>query len=36
MWTIEEFRLAVLIGTVGFLALTAIACLIATKRSVKK
>ena len=31
MWTIEEFRIAVLIGTVSFMALVGIACIIANK-----
>lgn len=31
MWTIEEFRLAVLVSFVGFMALAGIACVIATK-----
>lgn len=31
MWSIEEFRLAVILGTVGFMALVAIACIIANK-----
>lgn len=31
MWSIEEFRIAVLIGAVGFMTLTAVACIIANK-----
>ena len=28
MWTIEQFRLAVILGTIGFIALLAAACFI--------
>ena len=31
MWTIEQFRLAVILGTIGFIALIAIACIVAEK-----
>lgn len=31
MMSIEEFRLTVLIGTVAFLGLTAVACIVAEK-----
>jgi len=36
MWTIEEFRIAVLIGFIGFMTLAAAACIIATKWGAKK
>lgn len=28
MWTIEQFRIAVLIGSIAFIALLAVACII--------
>lgn len=31
MWTIEQFRIAVILGTVCFIALIATACIVAEK-----